>query len=497
GCKGDDIWIKDCKICFSSNGATVCTGNLCMDDQGCKGNVIWIKDCRICFSSNGATVCTANFCRKNQGRCPNNNGFILSPDGKKCFKSFTVDGTWGAAVAHCKAEGLVLAHPDDGTITWLQRQLHEYYGNTEYWVNARGKGRSKSRSSYQWLDDGTEMTDTYPLWFPGRPVASGDSHFCVSLGVWSIEIEDAPVRPYVDIPCTKPWARPLCEGRCSKDDGFFPSPDGKKCFKSFPVDGTWNAAVAHCKVEGLVLAHPEDDTITWIQRHLFENYGDAEYWVHARGIGPSSYQWMDDGSELTATDQLWSPGKPQTNGDSHFCVSLAAWSSNIGTAPGQPYRDAPCSWFSIRPLCEARCQKDDGFFLSPDGKKCYKSFAVDSTWDSAVAHCKAEGLVLAHPDDSTINWLQRYLYEHYGNGNYGVNARGTGRSSYQWRDDGTELTSTNPSWFPGNPISKGDPEDCVSLGVWPSLIKAAPGKPYGVIPCSWFSIRPLCEVVGN
>ncbi|CAL4084052.1 unnamed protein product, partial [Meganyctiphanes norvegica] len=146
---------------------------------------------------------------------------------------------------------------------------------------------------------------------------------------------------------------PTSSTGCPKGDGFFPSLDGKECFKIFTGYFNWDDAVAQCKAEGLVLAHPEDGTIPWLQTHLNENYGGWEYWVHARrNRRQSTFQWKDNGAEVTASHSLWYPGQPNDGEDSDICVFLSAFSSDIEDAPGRPYFDYDCSGTRGRPLCE-------------------------------------------------------------------------------------------------------------------------------------------------
>ncbi|CAL4121219.1 unnamed protein product, partial [Meganyctiphanes norvegica] len=74
-------------------------------------------------------------------------------------------------------------------------------------------------------------------------------------------------------------------------------------------------------------------------------------WVNARRTGWSSHQWMDDGTELNAT-QLWLPRVPNSGGGLEDCVSLGVWSINITDIPSEPYWVYPCSSSFSKPLCE-------------------------------------------------------------------------------------------------------------------------------------------------
>ncbi|CAL4123119.1 unnamed protein product [Meganyctiphanes norvegica] len=144
-------------------------------------------------------------------------------------------------------------------------------------------------------------------------------------------------------------------------DGVFIS---TQCFNTI-IDhpGNWTKAEQRCQSQGLVLAEPSDTAAVPLRRFLLQRYGEATFWVNAKGH-QRKFMWGRANKALEGDNPLWSPGHPGDRVTPLHCLSLLAWEDDRKSSPGQPYHSEECSNTFNYPLCE-RILQDTETFKSP------------------------------------------------------------------------------------------------------------------------------------
>ncbi|CAL4066335.1 unnamed protein product, partial [Meganyctiphanes norvegica] len=114
----------------------------------------------------------------------------------------------------------------------------------------------------------------------------------------------------------------------------------------FTAGRNFEEADANCKGEGLQFAKPKNPVA--LRKYLLENYGDAYYFVGARG-DPTGYKWLRDGIYLMPSSPLWHTGASST---SSYCLVVCATDGYIKQDPVSPYGSLPCTSRSYPHICE-------------------------------------------------------------------------------------------------------------------------------------------------
>ncbi|CAL4059147.1 unnamed protein product, partial [Meganyctiphanes norvegica] len=132
------------------------------------------------------------------------------------------------------------------------------------------------------------------------------------------------------------------------------------------------------------------------------------------------------------------------------------------------------------------------FFQVDSSTQCFHLYDDKKrTWNEAQTHCHDKGLVVARPTDRTAAALRKYIFVENGNGGVWLNAQGDGEKIV-WQEDGTEITSGNPLWWPLLQEKWFSNRYCLLLLAYKSNWKSHPNRPYIIFPCS-ISHRTLCE----
>ncbi|CAL4235041.1 unnamed protein product, partial [Meganyctiphanes norvegica] len=76
---------------------------------------------------------------------------------------------------------------------------------TGVWMDARGDG-----SKFVWQRDGTVLSNTSPLWFPGWPAGQVSTGRCLGMLIFKNDWKNHPGRPFTSDPCSH-YYKTLCE----------------------------------------------------------------------------------------------------------------------------------------------------------------------------------------------------------------------------------------------------------------------------------------------
>ncbi|CAL4123111.1 unnamed protein product [Meganyctiphanes norvegica] len=144
-------------------------------------------------------------------------------------------------------------------------------------------------------------------------------------------------------------------------DGVFVSTQCFNAIRDHPCN--WTEAEKRCKSQGLVLAEPSDIAVVPLRRFLLQRYGEATFWVNAKGH-QRKFMWGRANKALEGDSSLWSPGHPGDRVTPLHCLSLLSWEDDWRSSPGQPYHSEECSNSFNYPLCE-RLLQDTETFKSP------------------------------------------------------------------------------------------------------------------------------------
>ncbi|CAL4114994.1 unnamed protein product, partial [Meganyctiphanes norvegica] len=105
----------------------------------------------------------------------------------------------------------------------------------------------------------------------------------------------------------------------------------------------WPQANKKCEEEFMRTAHPSNEIVLKLRKHLLESCGNVPVWLNARSDG-TKFLWLDTKTELNRKDDLWLKGDPTSIFDqtwhyldkrmgSDHCLNLAVWFDSWSERP--------------------------------------------------------------------------------------------------------------------------------------------------------------------